>query len=72
MNSCVIFPPATRSGWARWCAPVGGSRRFGARAGSIAPARRQVKFFTNFSCEGGGQLLKHGLDFVVSQTTFDW
>jgi len=31
-----------------------------------------VKFFTNFSCESGGQLLKHGLDFEVSQTTFDW
>jgi hypothetical protein len=28
--------------------------------------RRQVNFFTNFSCEGGGQLLKHGLEFVVS------
>jgi hypothetical protein len=29
-----------------------------------------VKFFTNFSCEAGGQLLKHRLDFEVSQTTF--
>jgi len=31
----------------------------------------QVKYFTNFSCEGGGQLLKHALDFVVSRTTFN-
>jgi hypothetical protein len=31
----------------------------------------QVKFFTNFSCEAGGQLLKHALDFVVSRTTFN-
>jgi hypothetical protein len=30
----------------------------------------QVKFFTNFSCERGGQLLKHRLDFEVSQITF--
>jgi hypothetical protein len=29
-----------------------------------------VKLFTNFSCEAGGQLLKHRLDFEVSQTTF--
>jgi hypothetical protein len=50
------------SGKCQTAARPGGSHFYG----------RQVKFFTNFSCEGGGQLLKHGLDFVVSRTTFDW
>jgi hypothetical protein len=32
----------------------------------------QVKFFTNFSCEGGRQLLKHALNFAVELAILGW
>jgi len=64
---CFMADPSWENFWHRIWRQLKGRVRVGS---SWFIYERMLKFFADFACDVGAQLLKHALNFAVSGTTF--